>query len=235
MTSSLTLDRRRQRKAATRTSILDAAEQIVLSQGHKALTTKALVEQAEVSERTIFNHFPGLDDILLARLSEYVHELTSCNESRSLPAGSTGLHPATVKDLPLLVEQRFRDRVSNLDGHEALIRATRLALAMVERDEGAMSTYTSQVLGRLAREDTEEVLASSDLTTEQKYELAIYATSLCHSIAFGLARAVDELSPDGKFEAITDTTQITPYILWAMDRVSAGRPDFSQTEPLNGN
>ncbi|WP_237188304.1 TetR/AcrR family transcriptional regulator [Rothia nasimurium] len=228
MTVPLAPDRRHLRKAATRTAILDAAEHIVLTQGPRALTTKALVEQAGVSERTIFNHFPSLEDVLLARLNEHATKLKLIDGCLLLPEGAPLADRASVDVLPRLLEQRCRDRVSSLNGHEALVRAVRLALAMVERDEDALHAYTSQMLSRAARESIEELLAAHDLTSEQQYELAIYVNSLCHSIAFGLDRAMKELSPGGDFEAITDTTRITPYLIWAMDRVSAGRPHFSQ-------
>ena len=72
-------DRRLAQKQRTRQQILDAAVSLVGNGRAKPFTVDELVDAADVSRRTIFNHFETLDEILIAigiqRLDVYGEEL----------------------------------------------------------------------------------------------------------------------------------------------------------------
>lgn len=63
-------DRRRQLKAANRRAIIDAAAALAEEQGLGSFTVSDLARRADVSRRTIFNHFASVDEAVYVRFSE---------------------------------------------------------------------------------------------------------------------------------------------------------------------
>ncbi|GAA4157128.1 hypothetical protein GCM10022286_08350 [Gryllotalpicola daejeonensis] len=63
-------DRRTAAKARHRTAILDAARELIAEQGGPGFSVDELAERADVSRRTIFNHFATVDDILITLCTE---------------------------------------------------------------------------------------------------------------------------------------------------------------------
>lgn len=63
-------DRRRQLKAANRRAIIDAAAALAEEQGLGSFTVSDLARRADVSRRTIFNHFTSVDEAVYVRFSE---------------------------------------------------------------------------------------------------------------------------------------------------------------------
>lgn len=55
----------------TRQCILDAMMELVQSQSVKGVTTRAIAQQAGVSEVTLFRHFKSKDDLLRAVIAQY--------------------------------------------------------------------------------------------------------------------------------------------------------------------
>src|SRR5262245_10192229 len=50
--------RRERKKAATRAATLDAATTLFLDRGFDAVTVREIADQADVSPKTVFTHFP---------------------------------------------------------------------------------------------------------------------------------------------------------------------------------
>ncbi|MBL1074645.1 TetR/AcrR family transcriptional regulator [Nocardia sp. 2] len=79
MSEGTTARRRRRNPEQTRSAIVDALL-AAIKEGSFIPTAKDIAERAGVSERSIFVHFPGRDELLLAALetqSEYVESLVA--------------------------------------------------------------------------------------------------------------------------------------------------------------
>ena len=82
-------DRRAQLKARHREAILDAADSLIRERGRAQFTVDELAERADISRRTVFNHFSSLDDVIMTTstrlLSSVVDEFREATQST--PAG----------------------------------------------------------------------------------------------------------------------------------------------------
>lgn len=65
-------ERRQRERAARREEILDAARDVLLSQGLRGTTTKEIAERCELSEATLFFYFRNKDEILLSLIFESI-------------------------------------------------------------------------------------------------------------------------------------------------------------------
>lgn len=225
------VDRRHARRLATRAAILEAAERIVLDDGYTSLVTKRLVEEAGVSERTIFNHFDSLEDVVLSRVGDL---LTETFEGHALPAG---LAP---QELPHAIDRFFRTHIESDAGANSLQRFARLAIALgsvIGNEEEAIGSAVFKTLGKLAQAliyQVEELYP--ELQLDFRLKLNHYIFNLSTAIPLGMGKSIVErfgtnpqcvsaaeisgLSPD---EALTD---LRAGILWAFDQVNHGQPTF---------
>ena len=62
--------RRERKKAATREAISDVATQLFLARGFDQVTVAEVAEAADVSIKTVFNHFGSKEDLFLDREAE---------------------------------------------------------------------------------------------------------------------------------------------------------------------
>ena len=62
---TLAPDRRAALKARYREAILDAADALIRERGKPQFSVEELAERADVSRRTVFNHFSSLDDVIM--------------------------------------------------------------------------------------------------------------------------------------------------------------------------
>ncbi|MBE7701289.1 TetR/AcrR family transcriptional regulator [Oerskovia sp. Sa1BUA8] len=67
-----TVDRRAALKARHRRAIVDAAAALIGESGGTSFSVDELAERADVSRRTVFNHFASLDDVVTEVCSEVV-------------------------------------------------------------------------------------------------------------------------------------------------------------------
>lgn len=86
-------DRRAELKARYRLAILDAADALIRERGKPQFSVDELAERADVSRRTVFNHFASLDDVIMTTctrvLSAAVDEFRAA--TASYPAGDVSL------------------------------------------------------------------------------------------------------------------------------------------------
>jgi len=68
-------DRRAALKARHRRAILDAADALVTERGGPHFSVDELAERADVSRRTVFNHFGSVSDVLLTTATETLETL----------------------------------------------------------------------------------------------------------------------------------------------------------------
>ncbi|KFF59691.1 hypothetical protein JF66_09560 [Cryobacterium sp. MLB-32] len=93
MTSqTITPDRRAALKARYREAILDAADALIRERGKPQFSVEELAERADVSRRTVFNHFSSLDDVIMTtctrRLSGVVDEFRAATKATPVGDGS---------------------------------------------------------------------------------------------------------------------------------------------------
>lgn len=87
-----TPDRRAELKARYRRAILDAADSLIRERGNPQFSVDELAERADVSRRTVFNHFSSLDDVIMTTcarvLSATVDEFRAATASTPRGDGS---------------------------------------------------------------------------------------------------------------------------------------------------
>ena len=85
-------DRRSAVRERHHRAILTAARELMDETGGTRFTVDELAARADVSRRTVFNHFPSMDDIVTAVCSEVLGAIVVSLEQRaaSLPVGDVG-------------------------------------------------------------------------------------------------------------------------------------------------
>ena len=68
--TELAVDRRSALKARHRQAIVDAARRLIDARQGPRFSVDELAAEADVSRRTVFNHFDSLDDVILAACAE---------------------------------------------------------------------------------------------------------------------------------------------------------------------
>ena len=85
-------DRRAALKARSRRAILDAADALLAERGGAQFGVDELAERADVSRRTVFNHFGSLDDVVLTvcteRLGRVIDEVQAVATATPVGDGS---------------------------------------------------------------------------------------------------------------------------------------------------
>ncbi|PDP88598.1 TetR family transcriptional regulator [Glycomyces fuscus] len=74
-------DRREALKSRHRRAIVDAAAALMTERGDTGFTVDRLAERADVSRRTVFNHFRSLDDIVLEVFGEMLEAIVDSIEA----------------------------------------------------------------------------------------------------------------------------------------------------------
>jgi TetR/AcrR family transcriptional regulator, regulator of autoinduction and epiphytic fitness len=80
-------DRRARLKARTRRSIVDAAAALMHATRGFDFTVDELAARADVSRRTVFNHFASLDDVIAAVLADAFRGVVEALEAADPPRG----------------------------------------------------------------------------------------------------------------------------------------------------
>jgi AcrR family transcriptional regulator len=99
-TTPAPLGLRERKKLATRAAIAQAARTLFAARGYDAVTVAEVARAADVSEKTVFNHFPAKEDLVFAGGEERLARIVEALRDR--PAGTTVLdafRAATEADL----------------------------------------------------------------------------------------------------------------------------------------
>src|SRR3954462_5994305 len=91
---------RERKKRATRGAILAAAKDLFVAKGFDAVTVAEIAAAADVSEKTVFNHFATKEDLVTAGGEERRAQLIEAIRER--PAGTSVLEPFRTASLELL-------------------------------------------------------------------------------------------------------------------------------------
>jgi AcrR family transcriptional regulator len=144
-------DRRARKKAQTRAEVLQAAQRLFAERGFDAVTISDIASAADVAVQTVFNHFPGKEELFFAGRTPPVDG--AADAVRSRPAGMTALAALRAYTADLVrgsVEARAdaeqRALIAALEASPALQNAlpavqrraeVQLAAALVEAWTGA--------------------------------------------------------------------------------------------------
>jgi AcrR family transcriptional regulator len=135
---------RERKKRRTREAIAAAARELFAARGFDAVTVEEVAEAADVSRKTVFNHFPAKEDLVFAAGADHRAEVIAAIRAR--PAGTSIVapfraHTAAFLDgierepvertlaVPRLVResQALRDRLFLAWEHEAAVLAPVIA------------------------------------------------------------------------------------------------------------
>ncbi|MFC3997647.1 TetR/AcrR family transcriptional regulator [Nocardiopsis sediminis] len=117
-------DRRDALKARHRRAIIDAASDLVGELGGTHFTVDRLAERADVSRRTVFNHFGSLDDIVVEVFGEMLETIIDGIEAAmtasadSRPGGMFDEVAAALRATDLVTPITRLKRLLRRDGHE---------------------------------------------------------------------------------------------------------------------
>ncbi|MFO7690492.1 MAG: TetR/AcrR family transcriptional regulator [Cryobacterium sp.] len=170
--SPIVPDRRADLKARYRQAILDAADSLIRERGKPNFSVDELAERADVSRRTVFNHFSSLDDVIMTTctrlLSATVDEFRAATASAPTPEGGlVGLFDEITTavrtiDLPTVVA--YLGGVLSAEGADA---------------------RSQQSLGDVFTRTTEQLsLEIAERTTEiDEFEVAVLVSSVMNGVA----------------------------------------------------
>lgn len=229
-------DRRHARREATRQAILDAAEHIVVEEGLEALRSKNLAERAGTSERSVFNHFANLDDVVLARVTSY---LTRLLNQPDIPAG------ISLAELPHAIDQKFRESFNHPEADELFAGFLRLSICLSAEMLDLLGQHILLTLADVSRQLVEDLMGKyPSLGSAQGVAVQMYVHNLTTSIAFGLLHGLYRLGffdqeampapadsfalrtnlQDNPLEGRLSLDSLKEDLFWAFDHVALGRP-----------
>lgn len=142
MLTAASPNRRDALKVRHRAAILDAARELVAERGGPGFTVDELAERADVARRTVFNHFPSVDDILI----------TLCVDSLDVVIEE---FMATVAAIPVgdgSRESMFNELSESLRASDVPVAIARISLILGEpgADPSREQILTDQAFARAA-------------------------------------------------------------------------------------
>jgi AcrR family transcriptional regulator len=177
----LVVDRRGALKARHRQAIVDAARRLIDARQGPRFSVDELAAEADLSRRTVFNHFESLDDVILAACTEILDAVVASFReaaSGSVRDGGWGtvfediVHAVRSTDLPQLTACLWR------------------ALGGAEAPAPRQQRFMQVALSRVADDLTVEVLRRTPSVDPLDAELLV--SSLLHGVAVIARRWVDE-------------------------------------------
>lgn len=93
------VDRQARRKAATRTSILRAADRLFSAKGFAGTSIKEISREADVAVRTIYLHFDSKASILLAYFDNWLNDLVDHLCASACEKPSPGYLAAALREM----------------------------------------------------------------------------------------------------------------------------------------
>ncbi|MEV4077439.1 TetR/AcrR family transcriptional regulator [Nonomuraea fuscirosea] len=83
MVDGMAVGRRERKKAATRAAILDAATALFLERGFDGVSVREIADQADVSPKTVFTHFPQKEALVFGDEDERHERLVAAVRDRA--------------------------------------------------------------------------------------------------------------------------------------------------------
>lgn len=159
-------DRRAQLRQRHHRAIIDAAAALLDARGPDGFTVDELAERADVSRRTVFNHFGSVDDIVIAVCSEVLGAVVDSVEAQAnaqtdpAPASAFDEVAAALRTTDLVTPIAYLTRVLGAPGPEPSHRG---ALVLLRAFTEVSEHLSTQLLERHPEADvlTTRLLVSS--------------------------------------------------------------------------
>jgi len=138
---------RERKKQRTRQLIRDTAVHLFMQRGFDQVTIAEVAREADVSEATVFNHFPTKEDLVYGQMEAFEQELLDAVRDR--PPGQSAL--AAYAGFVLAI----RGLITEQQGPEQIAAWARLVLespALVSREHEIFAQYTAALATLLAEE-----------------------------------------------------------------------------------
>ncbi|MCM3807394.1 TetR/AcrR family transcriptional regulator [Streptomyces sp. DR7-3] len=145
MVDGAAVGRRERKKAATRAAILEAATTLFLARGFDAVTVREIADEADVSPKTVFTHFPHKEALVFGDEGER-HERLIAAVSGRLPGTtiSDALKAHYLSEIAELQSEPQRQILALMEDTPALID---YAEKMWLRHEDALVAAITEELG----------------------------------------------------------------------------------------
>ena len=182
MPTDVTVDRRSALKARHRQAIVDAGRRLIDAHQGPRFSVDELAAEADVSRRTVFNHFDSLDDVILAACTEILDAVVaSFREAATASVHDEGGVATVFEEIVQAV------RSTDLPQLTAYLWS---ALGGLEAPADRQQRFMQVALSRVADDLTLEVLRRNPAVDPLDAELLI--SSLLHGVAVIARRWVDE-------------------------------------------
>ena len=189
MISSSSDDRRTQLRGQRHVAIVDAARALATEHGADGFTVEGVARVAGVSRRTVFNHFAGIDQLLVA-VCEQIYTEVTVDLLASLERGTTTLPEGADRSRAALAALCESTRSVDLPAAVATIhRVLGAPDPADERAETIARTALEHVVGRLRERLVAQVPGVDQLDLE--LTLALLTSGLA-----SIARRWVEEHPD---------------------------------------
>lgn len=145
MVDATAVGRRERKKAATRAAILEAATALFLERGFDAVTVREIADQADVSPKTVFTHFPQKEALVFSDEDDRHDRLVAAVSDRA--SGSTisdALKAHYLTELAALNSEPQRSILALMEETPALVD---YAEKMWFRHEDALVAAISEEFG----------------------------------------------------------------------------------------
>ncbi|MYU14332.1 TetR family transcriptional regulator [Streptomyces sp. SID8361] len=145
MVDGAAVGRRERKKAATRAAILEAATTLFVARGFDAVTVREIADEADVSPKTVFTHFPHKEALVFSDEGER-HERLIAAVSGRLPGTtiSDALKAHYLSEIAELQSEPQRQILALMEDTPALID---YAEKMWLRHEDALVAAITEELG----------------------------------------------------------------------------------------
>jgi AcrR family transcriptional regulator len=138
---------RERKKQRTRELIRDTAVRLFMERGYDQVTIAEIAREADVSEATVFNHFPTKEDLVYGQLEVFEDELLQAVRNR--PPGQSALAAYAAFVFAI------RGLITEEEGAEKIAAWARLVLdspALVSREHEIFAHHTAALAELLAEE-----------------------------------------------------------------------------------
>jgi AcrR family transcriptional regulator len=149
--------RRERKKQRTRQLIFETASRLFVERGFDAVTVAEVAREADLSEVTVFNHFPTKEDLFFGGMEFFEEDLLEAVRQREPgESAAAAFRRCLLDSFGRLAAEENAERIARA---AALISSSP---ALQAREREIVARYTGQLAGLLAREtgvDAEDVEA----------------------------------------------------------------------------